>query len=95
MPDSPPQTRTRIVATPESTASPVTGFFEALSSVDPLTAPEERRSDSAPFDVEIVAESAGAMESASGLPITAHRSVDDVPDADVVIVPSMEFRDGG
>jgi transcriptional regulator GlxA family with amidase domain len=77
-------TRVRIVATPESTVSPVTGFYETLRSVA-----------GAPFDVEIVGERAGTITSASGLPITVHRSVDEVDDADVVIVPSMEFRDGG
>lgn len=91
MPEAPPQTRIRIVATPDSTVSPVTGFFEALRSVERLTAPEDRLAGTrTPFDVEIVAESAGVIESASGLAITAHRSVDEVTEADVVIVASME-----
>jgi transcriptional regulator GlxA family with amidase domain len=96
VPESPQQTRIRIVATPDSGVSPVTGMFETLRSVTPLTAPEDRRAgERSPFDVEIVAESAGVIESASGLALTAHRSVDDVMDADVVIVPSMEFgREG-
>ncbi len=91
VPETPPQTRIRIVATPDSTVSPVTGFFEALRSVERLTAPEDRLAGTrTPFDVEIVAESAGVIESASGLAITAHRSVDEVTEADVVIVPSMD-----
>jgi transcriptional regulator GlxA family with amidase domain len=96
VPESPPQTRIRIVATADSTVSPVTGLFEALRSVGPLTAPDERLAgDRSPFDVEIVAESAGVIESASGLAITAQRSVDEVTEADVVIVPSMAFgREG-
>jgi transcriptional regulator GlxA family with amidase domain len=92
VPESPPQTRIRIVATPDSTVSPVTGLFEALRSVERLTAPEDRLTGARiPFDVEIVAESAGVIESANGLAITAHRSVDEVAEADVVIVPSMAF----
>jgi transcriptional regulator GlxA family with amidase domain len=96
VPESPQQTRIRIVATPDSGVSPVAGLFEVLRSVTPLTASEDRRSgERSPFDVEIVAESAGVIESASGLAITAHRSVDDVTETDVVIVPSMEFgREG-
>ncbi len=96
MPDTPPQTRIRIVATPDSTVTPVTGLFETLTSVGPLIAPEDRRAGvRSPFDVEIVAESAGVIEGASGLPLTAHRSVDEVTEVDVVIVPSMEFgREG-
>jgi transcriptional regulator GlxA family with amidase domain len=92
VPESPPQTRIRIVATPDSTVSPVTGLFEALRSVERVTAPEDRLAgDRIPFDVEIVAESAGVIESANGLAITAHRSVDEVAEADVVIVASMAF----
>jgi transcriptional regulator GlxA family with amidase domain len=92
IPESPPATRICIVATPDSTASPISGLFETFRSLDGLTAPEDRlASDRRPFDVEIVAESAGVLESASGLPITAHRSVDDVTETDVVIVPSMEL----
>ena len=92
MPDSSSQTRIRIVATPDSTVSPVTGLYEALRSVERLTAPEDRLAGHrVPFDVEIVAESSGVIESANGLAITAHRSVDEVAEADVVIVPSMAF----
>jgi transcriptional regulator GlxA family with amidase domain len=92
VPESPRQTRIRIVATPDSTASPISGLFEALGSVGGLTAPEDRLAgERNPFDVEIVAESAGVIESASGIAITVHRSVDEVSEADVVIVPSMAF----
>jgi len=92
VPESPPQTRICIVATLDSTVSPVTGLFEALRSVERLTAPQDRLAgERRPFDVEIVAESADTIESASGLVITPHRAVDEVTQADVVIVPSMEF----
>jgi transcriptional regulator GlxA family with amidase domain len=89
VPDS-PQTRIRIVATPDSTVSPITGLYEALRSV--LAAPEDEQ-DGGPsaFDVAIVAESSGVIESESGLTITPHHAVDET-EADVVIVPSMEFR---
>lgn len=92
MPESRQPTRICIVATPDSTASPITGFFETFRSVGPLTAPEDRRAGARrPFRVEIVAESAGEVRSASGLPIIAHRSIDDVIETDVVVVPSMEL----
>ena len=49
-------------------------MYETLTSVAPLIAPEDRRADGwDPFDVEIVAESAGAIKGATGLVITAHR----------------------
>ena len=92
MPESRPKTRVRIVATPDSTAAPISGLYEALRAVGGLTPPEERLAgERNPFDVEIVAETAGLIESASGLAITVHRSVDEVSEADVVIVPSMDF----
>jgi transcriptional regulator GlxA family with amidase domain len=91
------KTLVSIVATPKSSASPVTGMFEALRAVEGLTPPEERlHGERRPFGVEIVAEEAGVIESASGIPIVAHRGVDEATDTDIVIVPSMEFgRDGG
>jgi transcriptional regulator GlxA family with amidase domain len=95
---SEPRSKTRIcvVATPDSAASPVTGLFEAMRTVNALAVPEERLNGRRnPIDVEIVAEAAGLIESASGIPVNAHRSVDDVAETEVVIVPSMEFGHEG
>ena len=92
VPEAAERIRIRIVATPDSTVGPVAGMFETLRAVGPLTAPEERVGGRHnPFDVRIVSESAGAIESSSGLVITAHESVDEVRETDIVIVPSMEF----
>jgi transcriptional regulator GlxA family with amidase domain len=84
-----------ILATPDSQVTPVSGIYEALRLVAPLTATEEQRDDRPqPFEVEIVAERAGMIESPAGLALTTHRSVDEVPEADVVIVPSVELAAG-
>lgn len=94
MGDGPAPTRVCIVATPDSTVTPATGLFETLRSVAALTAEEDASEGRPrPFEVEIVAERAGVIESASGLPITAHRSIDQISETDVVIVPSMEFEE--
>jgi len=91
-----PQPRICIVATPDSTVTPVSGLFETFGYVERLIAPEDRVDGKARgLDVEIVAESAGTIEGVSGLPIIAHRSVDEVTVADVVIVPSMAFGQEG
>jgi transcriptional regulator GlxA family with amidase domain len=74
-------TRISIVATPDSTVSPASGLYEAFTSVG--------------LEAEIVAESAGPMHGASGLPITAHRGFDEVAETDVVIVPSMQMEERG
>jgi transcriptional regulator GlxA family with amidase domain len=96
LPDPPAKTRVRIVATPDSTVTPVTGFYETLRGVGPLVAPGDRRgAQHDPFDVEIVGERAGPIASPSGLSLDVHSSVEDVTEADVVIVTSMEFgREG-
>jgi transcriptional regulator GlxA family with amidase domain len=90
------QTRIHIVATPDSTASPITGLYETFGYVERLTDPADyidgrlRR-----LEAEIVAETQGTITAASGLPIPVHRSIDEVERPDVVIVPSMAFgREG-
>lgn len=96
MPRSASTPRICIVATPDSTVTPVSGLFETFGYVERLTAPEDRVDGEARgLDVEIVAETAGTIEGASGLPITAHRSVEEVVEADVAIVPSMAFGHQG
>ena len=86
-----------ILATPDSTVTPVTGLYETLGYVEQLTVPSERTGAPKPrFEAEIVAESAGPIASSSGLALAAHRGVDEVSELDIVIVPSMTFgRDGG
>jgi transcriptional regulator GlxA family with amidase domain len=88
--------RVSILATPDAMVSPVAGLFEAFASVGPIAVAEgDAPPGSAPFEVEIVGPSAGALPSASGLPIAAHRSVEEVAATDVVIVPSMRMHDRG
>jgi transcriptional regulator GlxA family with amidase domain len=91
----PPRTHICILATPDSQVTPVSGIYEALRLVAPLTATEEQRDDRPePFKVEIVAERAGLIESPSGLALTTHRPVEEVAETDVVIVPSVELAEG-
>ena len=81
-----------IVATPEAMVSPVSGLFEILTSVGSLLAPEDGvKPGREPFDVEIVGESAGAINSTAGLSVVAHRSIAEVTNTDVVIVSPMAF----
>jgi transcriptional regulator GlxA family with amidase domain len=69
--------RVSIVATPDSSLSPVGGMFETLESVGE------------PFEPEIVAERAGTIGGPSGPTIKPHRAVRQVEQTDIVIVPSM------
>ena len=88
--------RVSIVATPDAMVSPVSGLYETLTSVGPLIAAEDDVPPGrAPFSVEIVGRFAGPMRGASGLTIIAHRSVEEVAETDIVIVPSMEIDGRG
>src|SRR5919201_2381778 len=88
--------RVSIVATPDAMVSPVSGLYETLTTVGPMAVAEDGAPpDPPPFVVEIVGPVAGPIPSASGLPITAHRSVEEVGETDVVIVPSMEMHGKG
>jgi transcriptional regulator GlxA family with amidase domain len=70
--------------------SPVSGLFEALRSAGSMAAAEDGGQERGePFEVEIVGERAGRIEGPSGLTISAHRSVREIDETDVVIVPSM------
>jgi transcriptional regulator GlxA family with amidase domain len=85
-------THISIVATPEAMVSPVSGLFEILTSVGSLVAPEDGvKLGREPFDVDIVGETAGPIESAAGLSVIAHRSIAEVAKTDVVIVSPMAF----
>ena len=88
--------RISLVATPAAMVSPVSGLFEVLQSVGAIVAAAGGDSlPYEPFEPQIVAETAGPLPGASGLSIAAHRSVDEVPDTDIVIVPSMAIGNEG
>jgi transcriptional regulator GlxA family with amidase domain len=90
-----PPVRVSILATPDSLVYPVSGMFEVLQWVGALAAEHEAPREPAPFAVEIVGPAAGPMPSASGLPIVAHRGIDEVDETDVVIVPSVDMSGRG
>ena len=88
--DTGPPTRVSIVATPDAMVSLVSGLFEMLKAAGSMAALEDRDGEPGdPFEIEIVGEQAGTIEGPSGLTISAQRSVGEVDQTDVVIVPSM------
>lgn len=82
-----------LLATPDAQVSPLSGLYETLNAFTLLTTFEPDL-PSRPFDVEIVAPSGSTARGASGLPLGAHRTYDEVENADIVIVPLM-MVDGG
>ena len=79
-----------LVALPDAAASTLFGLFDAMNAFALLGAssPGERP----PFQVEIVGETPGPLELASGVPINVQRSIDAVETSDIVIVPSVILR---
>lgn len=77
-----------IVATPDAQVSPLSGLYETLNSFGLLRSLEHDL-PTHPFDVEIVAPTAGPFRSASGLPLRAHRTPESIDRSDIVIVPLM------
>jgi transcriptional regulator GlxA family with amidase domain len=77
-----------LVATPDSQVSPLSGLYETLNAFE-LLASFEPDLPAHPFEVEIVAPSADAMTSRSGLALGAHRVCDEIERTDIAIVPLM------
>lgn len=89
--------RVSLVALPDAAVSTLTGIFDvmnafALMGIDigsGTGAPA-----AVPFRVEIVGETTGPLELASGVPVKVQRAIDDIDTTDIVIVPSVLLRDG-
>lgn len=85
--------RVSIVALPEAMPSTLTGLHDAryaAGAVPSLEAPIVPE----PFAVDIVGERRGELRLASGLPLDVPRSLEEVDDAEIVLIPSL-LVDGG
>lgn len=78
--------RVSLLATPESLMSCLSGLMEMLVLARGLMA-----EDQDPFDVEVVARRLRIEVGMVRMPLAAHRTLQDVPATDVVIVPSVTF----
>lgn len=77
-----------ILATPDAQVSPLAGLYETLNAFG-LLASFEPDVPKRPFEVEIIAASKDVVLGASGLPLGAHRSLNEVERTDIAIVPLM------
>jgi transcriptional regulator GlxA family with amidase domain len=77
-----------LVGTPDSQVSPLSGLYETFNAFG-LLARFEPDLPTQPFIVEIVAPGKDAPCGASGLPLGAHRILDEVERTDIAIVPLM------
>ena len=84
-----------LVALPDATASTLFGLFDVMNAfalMNTLTARIEARSL---FRADIVGETAGLVDLASGIPVTVQRAIDTIDTTDIVIVPSVLLRSAG
>lgn len=75
-----------LVALPDAAVSTLAGIYDVMNFAALV---------GAPFHVEIVGESVGMLDLASGVPMQVQRRVDTVDATDIVIVPSVWVRQSG
>ncbi len=78
-----------LVAIPEVMLSSLIGIFDVLSCFELLATFDKALPDENPFHTEIIAQSRQDNLTASGLPIAAHRTLEEVNHTDIIIIPSM------
>ncbi|MEZ5332834.1 MAG: helix-turn-helix domain-containing protein [Thermoanaerobaculia bacterium] len=83
-----------LVATPESQLSPLSGLYETFHAFRLLSGLEPDL-PAAPFAAQIVAPRAAPAHAATGLPLIAHRTFDEVESTDIAIVPLMAVEGPG
>jgi len=88
------QIHVSLLAIPDVMVGTLTGLFDVLSCFELLGTFDDAVPATNPFRPEIVAPSRGSAPTASGLPIPAHRSIDEVTHTDVVIIPSLVVPHG-
>lgn len=91
VPSPPPPRHVSLVALPEAAVSTLFGIFDVLNAFTLMAMPGV----SPPFRIDIVGESVGPLELASGVPIDVRHAVDSVETTDIVIVPSVVLRSEG
>jgi transcriptional regulator GlxA family with amidase domain len=79
-----------LLALPDAVVSTLAGIYDVMNAPARLNA-----QDPPPFDIEIVGESVGPIDLASGVPIQVQRSVDTIDATEIVIVPSVLLREAG
>src|SRR5512145_960809 len=90
----PKNVRVCLVAIPEVMASTLMGLYDVLNSFHLLDTYGDGLAGRARFEAEIVAATVGSLSSASGVPVEAKRSFEQIHSADIVVVPSVLVERG-
>jgi transcriptional regulator GlxA family with amidase domain len=86
--------RVSLLAIPDAMFSTLSGLYDVFNAFAILGTIDDSVPASSPFRVEIVAPDRAPAMTASGLPLFAHRSIDEVDRTDIVILPSMMVEGG-
>jgi transcriptional regulator GlxA family with amidase domain len=78
--------RVAVLAIPDAVVSTLSGVYDVMNAFDVMGLAKEYGS---PFRTEIVGETIGPLPLASGVPTNVQRAIGDIPDADIVIAPSV------
>ncbi|HEX6003008.1 MAG TPA: DJ-1/PfpI family protein, partial [Burkholderiales bacterium] len=84
-----------LVAMPDAVVSTLFGIFDVMNAFALMGVPNAGSGARAPFHIEIVGESEGPMEVASGVAVDVQRTIDTIEKSDIVIVPSVLLRPQG
>ncbi|HSD55166.1 MAG TPA: helix-turn-helix domain-containing protein [Burkholderiales bacterium] len=84
-----------LVALPDAVVSTLFGIFDVMNAFALMRMPNAGSGARVPFHTEIVGETVGPLELASGVPINVQRAVDTIETSDIVIVPSILLRAEG
>lgn len=82
-----------LLALPDAVVSTLAGIYDVMNA--PALLKQSNTQAGPPFHIEIVGESVGPIELASGVPIQVQRSIDTVEASDIVIVPSVLLHGSG
>lgn len=83
-----------LVATPDVMLGSLSGLYDVLSCFELLGTFDDAVPRENPFHPEIVAEARSEARAAGGLPVVAHRGIDELAQTDIVIIPSMMVPGG-
>lgn len=86
--------RVSLLAIPDAMSSTLIGLYDVFNAFGMLGTIDDAVPASPPFRVEIVAPDRSPAMTASGLPLFAHRTIDEVDRTDIVILPSMMVKGG-
>jgi transcriptional regulator GlxA family with amidase domain len=82
------------VALPDAVVSTLSGIYDVMNAFALMGLPNAGARGRGPFHIEIVGETAGPLQLASGVPTNVQRAVAGIETTDIVIVPSVLLRTG-